>query len=217
MRKIMARKPYRMGMLFVVVVAAILVLVAGSALAAGALVDINTADQKTLESLPGVGPATAKEIVKGRPYKSVDDLANVKGIGKSKLEKIKPLVTVGGQPAAQAPAAAGAAAGAAAPAAASKATTATQAAQKAPAAGEEGCQGRHARGSHQHQHGFQGAAGRLAGDRQDEGAGHHRRAAVPEDRGHHEGQGDQAEDLRQDQGPDHRPVIRTMNRKEDSR
>ena len=133
MRKIMARKPYRMGALYAVVVAAALALAAGNALAAGALVDINTADQKALESLPGVGPATAKEIVKGRPYKSVDDLANVKGIGKSKLEKIKPLVTVGGQPAAQPPAAAGAAAGAAAPAAASKAATTPQAAQKAPA------------------------------------------------------------------------------------
>lgn len=129
MGKIIAGKPYRMGVLFAVVVAAVLALAAGSALAAGALVDINTADQKILESLPGVGPATAKEIVKGRPYKSVDDLANVKGIGKSKLEKIKPLVTVGGQPAAQAPSAAGAAAGAAA----SKATTATQAAPKVPA------------------------------------------------------------------------------------
>jgi competence protein ComEA len=129
MGKIIAGKPYRMGGLLAVVVAAVLALAAGSALAAVALVDINTADQKILESLPGVGPATAKEIVKGRPYKSVDDLANVKGIGKSKLEKIKPLVTVGGQPAAQAPAAAGGAAGAAA----SKAATATQAAQKAPA------------------------------------------------------------------------------------
>jgi len=122
MRKIMARKPYGMGVLFAIVVAAVLALAAGSALAAGALVDINTADQKTIESLPGVGPATAQEIVKGRPYKSVDDLANVKGIGKAKLEKIKPLVTIGGQPAAQAPAAA-----------ASKAPAATQAAQKAPA------------------------------------------------------------------------------------
>jgi competence protein ComEA len=129
MGKIIAGKPYRMGGLFAVVVAAVLALAAGSALAAGALVDINTADQKILESLPGVGPATAKEIVKGRPYKSVDDLANVKGIGKSKLEKIKPLVTVGGQPAAQVPAAAGGAAGAAA----SKAATATQVAPKAPA------------------------------------------------------------------------------------
>jgi competence protein ComEA len=115
------------GAVFVVVVVA-LALTVGSALAAAAPVDINTADQKALESLPGVGPATAKEIIKGRPYKSVDDLANVKGIGKTKLEKIKPLLTLGGQPAAQAPAAAGATAGAAA----SKATTATQAAQKAP-------------------------------------------------------------------------------------
>ena len=121
MGKIMARRPHRMRMLFMIVVAAVLALAAGSALAAGALVDINTADQKVLESLPGVGPATAKEIVKGRPYKSVDDLANIKGIGKSKLEKIKPLVTVGVQPAAQAPAAA------------SKATTTTQATQNAPA------------------------------------------------------------------------------------
>src|SRR5512141_2156167 len=118
MRKIIARKPNRMGVAFAVVVAAALVLSAGSLLAAGPLVDINTADQKALEALPGVGPATAKEIVKGRPYKSVDDLANVKGLGKSKLEKIKPLVTVGGTPAAQAPAAAGAAG-----AAASKAAT----------------------------------------------------------------------------------------------
>jgi competence protein ComEA len=133
MRKIMARKPYRMGVFFTVVVAAALSLAVGSVLAAGALVDINTADQKTLESLPGVGPATAKEIVKGRPYKSVDDLANVKGLGKSKLEKIKPLVTVGGKPAAQAPAAAAPAAGTAAPAASPKATTAPPAAQKAPA------------------------------------------------------------------------------------
>jgi len=138
MRKTRAWKPYLKGALFTVVAAAVLAMAAGSALAAGALVDINTADQKALESLPGVGPATAKEIVQGRPYKSVDDLANVKGIGKSKLEKIKPLVTVGGPPAAAAPAAAapaaaGAAAGAAAPAAASKATTAAQPAQKAPA------------------------------------------------------------------------------------
>lgn len=129
MEKILARKPYRMGAVFAVVVAAALALTVGSALAAAAPVDINTADQKALESLPGVGPATAKEIIKGRPYKSVDDLSNVKGIGKSKLEKIKPLVTVGGQPAAPAPAAVGTAAGAAA----SKATTATPAAQKAPA------------------------------------------------------------------------------------
>ena len=125
MQKIVSRNPYRTGVLFAVVVGAALALAAGSAFAAGALIDINTADQKAIESLPGVGPATAKAIIQGRPYKSVDDLANVKGLGKSKLEKIKALVTIGGQPAAQAPAAAGAAA--------SKAATTTQAAQKSPA------------------------------------------------------------------------------------
>jgi competence protein ComEA len=104
-------------------------LAAGSALAAGALIDINSADTKTLESLPGVGPSTAQEIVKGRPYKSVDDLGKVKGIGKAKLEKIKPLVTVGGKPAAQAPSAAGAAASSAA----TKASSPAPAAKTAPA------------------------------------------------------------------------------------
>ena len=67
MRKIMARKSYRMGMLFAVVVAAVLALAAGSALAAGALVDINAADQKTLESLPGVGEC----VPVSKPYKLV--------------------------------------------------------------------------------------------------------------------------------------------------
>lgn len=45
MRKIMARKPYRMGTLIAVAVAAALALSVGSVLAAGPLVDINTADQ----------------------------------------------------------------------------------------------------------------------------------------------------------------------------
>lgn len=125
MEKTDAVKPYRMGVLMAVVAIAALALSVGSVLAAAPLVDINTADQKALEALPGVGPATAKAIIQGRPYKSVDDLANVKGVGKSKLEKIKPLVTIGGPPAAQAPAAAGAAA--------TKAATTPQAPQKAPA------------------------------------------------------------------------------------
>ncbi len=67
---------------------------------AAAPVDVNSADEKALASLPGVGDKTAKEIIKGRPYKSVDDLAKVKGIGEKKLAKLKPLVTVGGAPAA---------------------------------------------------------------------------------------------------------------------
>ncbi len=59
------------------------------------LIDINTADQRTLESLPGVGPALAQEIIKSRPYKSVNDLSNVKGIGKAKMEALRDKITVG--------------------------------------------------------------------------------------------------------------------------
>ncbi len=114
------------GAAFAILVAAAVALTAGSVLAAGGAVDINSADQKTLESLPGVGAATAQAIIKGRPYKTVDDLANVKGIGKAKLEKIRPLVTVGAQQAAQSPSAA-------ASTAAGKATAAGQAAKAAPA------------------------------------------------------------------------------------
>jgi competence protein ComEA len=57
-------------------------------------VDINTADQKTLESLPGVGPKTAQEIIKGRPYKSVDELGKVKGMSKRKIDSLRGMVTV---------------------------------------------------------------------------------------------------------------------------
>ena len=43
--------------------------------AAAATVDLNKATVEELEELPGVGPATAKKIVAGRPYTKVDDLA----------------------------------------------------------------------------------------------------------------------------------------------
>jgi competence protein ComEA len=70
--------------------------------ASAALIDLNTADQKTLESLPGIGKSTAKAIIAGRPYKSVDDLKKVKGISDSKLKAIKDKVMVGASPSAQA-------------------------------------------------------------------------------------------------------------------
>lgn len=67
-----------------------------------AKVDINNATEKQLEDLPGVGAATAKKIIAGRPYASVDDLAKA-GVPKNTVAKITPLVTVGAAPVAAKP------------------------------------------------------------------------------------------------------------------
>jgi len=66
----------------------------------GAPVDLNTADLKALEALPGVGPATAKKIIAARPFKSLDDLSKVKGMSKAKVEALKDKVVVGQEKAA---------------------------------------------------------------------------------------------------------------------
>ena len=56
-------------------------------------IHINTADEKKLDELPGVGPIMAKRIVEYRnehgPFESVEDLAKIRGIGVEKLEKIR--------------------------------------------------------------------------------------------------------------------------------
>jgi len=57
--------------------------------------DLNKATTSDLENLPGVGTATAKKIVAGRPYKSVDDLSKA-GISTAEIRKISKLVTVNG-------------------------------------------------------------------------------------------------------------------------
>ncbi|MDP3892336.1 helix-hairpin-helix domain-containing protein, partial [Nocardioides sp.] len=66
--------------------------------AAGALVSINTADQPTLETLPGVGPVTAGAILEWRSrngaFSSVEELVEVNGIGPATLARLLPLVTL---------------------------------------------------------------------------------------------------------------------------
>lgn len=62
------------------------------------LVNINTASQEELESLPGIGPALARQIIAYRtvngPFKSIEDILDVPGIGPKTFEKIKDLITV---------------------------------------------------------------------------------------------------------------------------
>ena len=55
----------------------------------GELIDINSATQKELDALPGIGEARAKAIIKGRPYKGKDDLVHKKIIPQSTYDGIK--------------------------------------------------------------------------------------------------------------------------------
>lgn len=61
-------------------------------------VNINTATQTQLETLPGIGPSTASKIISYRnengKFKSIEDIKNVSGIGDSKFENIKENICV---------------------------------------------------------------------------------------------------------------------------
>lgn len=59
-----------------------------------ALIDLNHATLAELDTLPGVGPATAQRIIDGRPYSAIEDLLRVKGIGQATFDKLKDHITV---------------------------------------------------------------------------------------------------------------------------
>ncbi len=64
--------------------------------AGGDRVDVNVASERLLATLPGVGPVTAARIAQARPFRSVDDLLRVPGIGPVRLAALRDWVTVGG-------------------------------------------------------------------------------------------------------------------------
>jgi comEA protein len=67
-------------------------------LAPNTRVNINTASKNDLMQLPGIGEAYAERIIIHRtdhgPYKTIDDLERVKGIGKKRLEQLRPYLVV---------------------------------------------------------------------------------------------------------------------------
>lgn len=69
-------------------------------------IDLNAANEKELEELPGVGPTTAQAIINFREksgrFKRVEDLLTIRGISEAKLQKMRPYLTIGAAPAAAA-------------------------------------------------------------------------------------------------------------------
>ncbi len=61
-------------------------------------IDLNTATLSQLNGLPGIGPVIAERILelreKSGPYKRIEDLMNIRGIGEKKFLKLKDLITV---------------------------------------------------------------------------------------------------------------------------
>jgi competence ComEA-like helix-hairpin-helix protein len=62
--------------------------------AADTRVNLNTATQQELESLPGIGPVMARAIIARRPFRAADELDHVSGIGAKRLATLLPLVKV---------------------------------------------------------------------------------------------------------------------------
>ena len=70
-----------------------LAMAAGNAkLASGMRVNPNTAARDELMRIPGVGEVTANRIIQGRPYRKIEDLREIEGIGSKKIEQMRPFL-----------------------------------------------------------------------------------------------------------------------------
>jgi competence protein ComEA len=65
-----------------------------SSIGSQSLININTASSDSLDSLPGVGPATITKIVNGRPYQNINELLNKKVVSSKVFDQIKDKILV---------------------------------------------------------------------------------------------------------------------------
>ena len=71
--------------------------VAGTRSRDDAPLDLNRATDAQLQRIPGIGPVSAAKIIAGRPYRRVEDLLKIPGIGPKRLEAIAPYLTLGAE------------------------------------------------------------------------------------------------------------------------
>ena len=71
--------------------------VAGTRSRDDAPLDLNRASDAQLQRIPGIGPVSAAKIIAGRPYRRVEDLLKIPGIGPKRLEAIAPYLTLGAE------------------------------------------------------------------------------------------------------------------------
>lgn len=80
----------------------LIVSLSGMGFAADGQMDLNASTAKELQQLPGIGKGLAKRIVDYRtangPFKTVEDLIKVKGVGKKTFAKMQDRLTVGSSP-----------------------------------------------------------------------------------------------------------------------